>query len=93
MVLIMFCRAFQRERRGCACGVCSHARRAVFAILRASCLGSSFELEGDLRCFGKPTTVFLSVVSVAGRDYAFENLRYDLDGGLIGVAVASWPRW
>ena len=62
--------------------MCSHGRRAVFAILRASCLGSSFELEGDLRCFVKPTTVFLSVVSVAGRDYAFENLRYDLDGGL-----------
>ena len=52
--------------------VLARARRAVFAILRASCLGSSFELEGDLRCFGKPTTVFLSaawtVVSVAGRD-------------------------
>ena len=26
--------------------------------------------------------MLFSVVSVAGRDYAFENLRYDLDGGL-----------
>ena len=48
-------------------------RRAVFPILRASCLGSSFELEGDLRRFGKPITMFFHVVSVAARDYAFEK--------------------
>ena len=62
--------------------MCSHGRRAVFASVRASCLGSSFELEGDLRRFGKPTTVLFSVVSVAGRDYAFENRLSDPPGGL-----------
>ena len=65
------------------CRVLARSACAVFASVRASCLGSTFELEGDLRRFGKPTTVFFSVVSVAGRDYAFENLRYDLPGGLI----------
>ena len=53
--------------------------------MRASCLGSTFELEGDLRRFGKPITMFfhvVSTVSVAARDYAFEKNRYDPDGGL-----------
>ena len=36
------------------------------AILRASFLASTFELEGDLRRYGKPTTTFFHVVSVAG---------------------------
>ena len=88
----MFWRAFQRERRGCACGVCSHGRRAVFAILRASCLGSSFELEGDLRCFGKPITVFFHVVSVAGRDYGFLRCLSDLDPGLVLVVDGRGDR-
>ena len=48
----------------------------------SSCIGSSFELEGDLRCFGKPITVFFHVVSVAGRDYGFLRCLSDLDPGL-----------
>ena len=67
-VLSILWRALGCKRRVCACGVCSYGRGPSFLTLRVSFLGSSFELEGDLRCFGKPTTVFLSVVSVAGRD-------------------------
>ena len=48
----------------------------------SSCIGSSFELEGDLRCFGKPITVFFQLVSVAGRDYGFLRCLSDLDPGL-----------
>ena len=48
----------------------------------SSCIGSSFELEGDLRCFGKPITVFFHVVSVAGRDYGFLRWPFDLASGL-----------
>ena len=80
----MFLHAFQCERRGCACDTCVLARclRAIFAILLASCLGSSFELDDYLRRFGKPITMFFHVVSVAARDYAFEKSRYDPGGGL-----------
>ena len=49
----------------------------------SSCIGSSFELEGDLRCFGKPITVFFHVVSVAGRDYGFLRWPSDLPSGLL----------
>ena len=45
-MLILFWRAFRCERHRCARDVCTHGRRAVVSILRASCLGSNFELEG-----------------------------------------------
>ena len=53
----------------------------------SSCIGSSFELEGDLRCFGKPITVFFHVVSVAGRDYGFLRCLSDLDPGLFALCT------
>ena len=55
----------------------------------SSCIGSSFELEGDLRCFGKPITVFFHVVSVAGRDYGFLRCLSDLDPGLVQPFVVA----
>ena len=55
----------------------------------SSCIGSSFELEGDLRCFGKPITVFFHVVSVAGRDYGFLRCLSDLDPGLVQRGTAA----
>ena len=57
-----------------------------------SCIGSNLELQRDLRCFGKPITVFFHVVSVAGRDYAFENRLSDLGGGLSRAVSASRSR-
>jgi len=55
----------------------------------SSRIGSSFELEGYLRCFGKPITVFFHVVSVAGRDYGFLRCLSDLDPGLPGSPGTS----
>ena len=48
-----------------------------------SCIGSSLELQRDLRCFGKPITVLFNLVSVAGRDYGFLRWPSDLPSGLV----------
>ena len=63
-VLSILWRAFGCKRRVCACGVCSYmyGRGPSFFTLRVSFLGSSFELECDLRRFGHLLTVLFCVV-------------------------------